>query len=44
MSDYGEYQCEVVNSEGEKQLAKAFLNVQCKNLAFPQKYTNFYCR
>lgn len=29
MGDYGEYECEVKNSEGERQTAKAFLNVQC---------------
>jgi hypothetical protein len=29
MGDYGEYECEVTNSDGEKQTAKAFLNVQC---------------
>ncbi|KAJ3659401.1 hypothetical protein Zmor_011091 [Zophobas morio] len=28
MGDYGEYECEVTNIEGEKQTAKAFLNVQ----------------
>lgn len=27
--DYGEYECEASNAEGEKQTAKAFLNVQC---------------
>lgn len=28
--DYGEYECEASNAEGERQTAKAFLNVQCK--------------
>lgn len=28
--DYGEYECEASNAEGEKQTARAFLNVQCK--------------
>lgn len=32
MGDSGEYQCEAVRSDGEKQTAKANLNVQCKKL------------
>ncbi|XP_018573358.1 protein borderless [Anoplophora glabripennis] len=28
--DYGEYECEASNGEGEKQMARAFLNVQYK--------------
>lgn len=28
--DYGEYECEATNVEGERQTARAFLNVQCK--------------
>lgn len=35
MGDYGEYECEVKNPEGERQTAKAFLNVQCnKNILY----------
>lgn len=28
--DYGEYECEALNAEGERQTARAFLNVHCK--------------
>lgn len=31
MGDLGEYECEVVNIDGEKQTARAFLDVQCNN-------------
>lgn len=30
MTDLGDYMCEVVNSIGDRQTAKASLNVQCK--------------
>lgn len=29
MGDLGEYECEATDLDGEKQSAKAFLNVQC---------------
>lgn len=31
MTDLGEYECEAVNPYGDKQSARAYLNVQCKN-------------
>lgn len=30
MSDLGEYECEAINYSGERQRARAYLNVQCK--------------
>lgn len=36
--DYGEYECEALNAGGERQTAKAFLNVQCKTF---QSYLKF---
>lgn len=29
MEDYGEYECEVVHDTGERQAARAFLDIQC---------------
>lgn len=40
MSDLGEYECKVRNSDGELQTAKAFLNIQCGYFAIIQKYIN----
>lgn len=36
MGDYGEFICEVTNTDGEKQTARAFLDVQCKLKCFFQ--------
>lgn len=30
ISDLGEYECEAINFDGERQRARAYLNVQCK--------------
>lgn len=44
LGDYGEYECEASNDIGEKQLTRAFLNVQCNfSLLYLFVVFMFYC-